>query len=231
MNLEDLKDALGEDAFAELSKYVEDLTGQRDAARRESISGRQSLKSRVAELEAERDEWQKLQADLFSRLGVESADELAALDPKGQAEAAKQYEAKLKRAEKELADRQSAHDALFAKYRGSLQDAALRKALSSHEWIDSDLVESYVRARLSWDDDRVVFTAEDGLSMPLEDGVSALSKVKPHLLKNSGAGGSGYRGKPSNGQAAVHSLTRAQFEALNPAGRMQFFKDGGKLME
>ncbi|HRF88774.1 MAG TPA: hypothetical protein PK244_09300, partial [Pseudomonadales bacterium] len=98
MDIEQLKEKIGDESFSELSGHIADLTGQRDAARAESISGRKALKAEVETLRNTR-------AKLFERLGLDDDADIDALpDAKGQAEAAKQYEQKLKRIERELAD-------------------------------------------------------------------------------------------------------------------------------
>lgn len=231
MDLEALRESLDGERFTALETYVNDLIGQRDSARKESINGRQSLKTRATELESENAQLKKTQADLFERLGVESADQLAELDPKGQAEAAKQYEAKLKRIERDLQENQSAYEQLEAKHKGTLQEAAMRKAMTGHEWIDSDLVESFVASRLAWDDDSVKYKAEDGLLMDLGEGLQTLAKEKPHLLKASGAGGSGYRGPRREKGEGPQTMVRTEFDALPPAARMKFVKEGGSITE
>lgn len=230
MNLDALKEALGDETHAELLKFVDDLTGQRDAARQESIKHRTSLKAKAGDLEQRNQELQRAQDEMLERLGVESMDQLKELDPKGQADAVKQYEAKLKRVEKDVADRQAAYDELHGRYRGSLKDAAMRKALSDHEWIDTDVVADFVGARLAWEEDQVLYRLSDGVTVGLTEGLQTLAKEKPHLLKAAGAGGSGYRGKPTSGDAKP-TLNRAQFEALPSTERTAFFKSGGQLQE
>lgn len=231
MDIEELREPLGEERFTALQTYVGDLIGQRDSARKESINHRQSLKARATELEEENKNLRRMQEELFERLGVESVEQLAELDPKGQAEVAKQYEAKLKRLERDLNEKQEAYAQLDTKHKRTKQDAAMREALGSHEWIDGDLVASYVSGRLAWDDDKVRFQAEDGLLMDLKDGVEALAREKPHLLKSAGPGGSGYRGVRHERDAGPQTMARAEFEALNPAARMTFVKGGGKLSD
>lgn len=192
MDLDSLKEALGDETHAKLTAYVADLTGQRDAARRESIDGRKQLKARVAELE-------RAQTDMLERLGIDSLDDLDTLNPKGQAEAAKQFEAKVRKLERELGDRTKAHEELQGRYQSTLQDAAMRKALGAHEWIDADLVASYAGSRLAWEEDQILFKTDSGGLVPLDEGLATLAKSKPHLLKAAGAGGSGYRGTPGTG--------------------------------
>ena len=119
MDIEPLKEKLGDETFAKLQTYVNDLTGQRDAARSESITGRKGLK---AQLEAA----QAAQAKLLEKLGIDSIDEIDTLpDTKGAAEAVKQYEAKMKRLERERDDAAKARDEAAGKYRQTLQRAAV----------------------------------------------------------------------------------------------------------
>ena len=184
MNLEDLKDKLGDDYDA-LSQYVTDLIGQRDAARKESIDGRKGLKAEVEKL-------RMLKAQLFDRLGITDDDELDALpDLKGQAEAAKVYEAKLKRMERELGDKAKALTAAETKYRESQQAALLARAMQAHDWVDRDVVELAIKSRIEWEDDTPFYRTDKG-PVSLDDGVKLFATEKPTLLKSHGAGGSGY---------------------------------------
>jgi len=185
MNIEELKGVLG-DKFEPLKSYVDDLIGQRDAARDESINQRKTLKTEVATLKAS-------QAALMERLGVDSLDDLDALpDSKGQAEAVKQFEAKMKRMERDLADKDAALSEVGGRYKASRLDAQLAKSLSAHAFIDTDLVGDYLKARTEWEDDTPMFKTDEGRLIPLSDGAALVAKTKPHLIKAAGAGGSGH---------------------------------------
>lgn len=188
MDIEQLKEKIGEESFSELSGYISDLTGQRDAARAESISGRKTLKAEVETLRATR-------AKLFERLGLDDDADIDALpDPKGQAEAAKQYEQKLKRIERELADSVGLNKTLGEKIRSTTLESALEKAVSEFEWLDRDVAVMLSRQAIKWEDDDPYFEA-DGKLISIADGVKFLAGAKPHLLKQAGAGGSGFRSK------------------------------------
>ena len=230
MDLEKVREALDEERFGELEAYVNDLIGQRDSARKESINHRQGLKSKATELETENEQLKRAQTELLERLGVESVEQIAELDPKGQAEAARQYEAKLKRIEREMSERDQAYQALEAKHKGTLQEAAMRKAMADHEWVDGELVASFVQNRLAWDDDDIRYRADDGLLMDLTEGLQTLAKEKPHLLKTTGAGGSGYRASRRDGEQPKQ-ISRTDFDNLAPAARMSFIKGGGSVTE
>lgn len=227
MDLEVLKPKLGDETFAELAAYIQDLSQRRDEAVQKSEEGRQKFK-RVAD---ERDALRTVRNALYEKLGLDDDADIDSLPlATNQAEAAKQYEAKVKRLERELTERQQQVEEIGTRYRSSQQEAALRQALGGHDWIDQDLVASFAGARLVWEDDQVLYKTDGGALVPLADGVQTLAKARPHLLKSSGAGGSGYRGTPGNGGAAS-SLSRAQFDALSPTDRMTHIKAGGSLTD
>ena len=223
MDIAKLKEKLGDETFAELQGYVNDLTGQRDTARNESITGRKKLKDDLAAAQA-------LAAKALEKLGVESADDLDTLpDAKGQGEAIKQYETKLKRAERERDDAKKLADEASGKYRGSLQKAAIAEALGGHEFVARDLVETYVSQRLVWEGDELFFKSDDGKLIPPKDGVAGIAKTRPELLKPTGTGGAGVRQSNAGSGGTGKTMTRAEFEAMAPAQRVEAAKAGVQL--
>jgi len=175
----------------------------------------------VAELE-------KSQSDLLERLGVESLDDVAELDPKGQAEAVKQYEARMKKMQRELEEAAKSRDEIAGKYRGAQLSAQLEKALGAHEWLDRDIVAHYMQSGVEWEDDQPLFKA-DGKLIPLSDGVEFIAKSKPHLIKT-GAGGSGYR-PPSDGARGSKTMTRQQFDGLDASAKAEAVKSRGARLQ
>lgn len=223
MDLEELKEALGDEKFTALQAYVRDLVGQRDAARNESITGRKKLKDDLAAAQA-------LASRALEKLGVESADDIDTLpDAKGQGEALKQFEAKLKRAERERDEAKKVAEDASGKYRGSLQKAAIAEALSGHEFVARDLVETYVSQRLTWEGDDLFFKSDDGKLIPPKDGVAGLAKTRPELLKPTGTGGAGMRQSNAGSGGGGKTMTRAQWDATDHAARSAFAKEGGKV--
>lgn len=186
MNLENLKGKLSEAEFSQLADHVADLTGQRDAARQESIDGRKKLKAEVESLRG-------VKAKLYEKLGLDDDADLDTLpEAKGQADAMKQVEAKLKRLERDLADAVKARTDTENKFKSSRRDAELAKALSGHEFIDSDLVGSFAAGRIRFEGEDIFFEADDGKLVSIADGIAGIASTKPHLLKAKGAGGSGH---------------------------------------
>lgn len=202
MDISKFKDKLGDD-YPTLESYINDLTGQRDAARKESVDGRKTLKAKVEAAEA-------AAAKLMEKLGVESLEELDALPPaKGQAEALKQLETRLKAKDAALAEKDAALSTLNGQYRNTRLAAELEKALADYDFIDRDLVAVHVRQSLDWHDDQLVFKTEKG-DVALAEGVKHLVAAKPHIVKSAGVRGSGYNPNARGGE--VHNpWTKAQF--------------------
>lgn len=222
MDLEQFKEALGDEMFAELEGYINDLAGQRDAARQESISGRKGLKAKVTELEA-------AQQSLMDRLGIDSLDDIENLpDATGMAEAAKQYEAKLKRLERQNSELQEVASQASQKYRSSLQQAQVAKAMQGHEFVAPDFVESYIERSLVWEDDELLFKS-DGKLLSVADGVAGLAKARPELLRATPTGGAGVRASNAQSSAGVKQMARAEFEALPAADKVELAKAGVTL--
>lgn len=223
MDIEQLKEVLGDEKFAALKTYVDDLIGQRDAARNESITGRKGLKAKLDEMTA-------AQARLMEKLGVDSLDDLDALpDAKGAAEAAKQYEVKLKRMEREMHAAVQARDEIAGKFRESQQKATISEALGGHEFVARDLVESFVSSRLQWEGEDLLFKADDGKLVPVKDGVAGIAKSRPELLKPAGAGGAGVRQSNAGGNGGAKIMSRAEFEAMPAAQKVAAAKAGVQL--
>jgi len=224
MDIEALKEKLGDETFAKLKAHVDDLTGQRDSARAESIDGRKKMK---ADLEALRSS----QSKLLEKLGVDSLDDVETLpDAKGMAEATKQYEARIKRLEREKAEATERATAADTKFRDSLKRAAVSEALGGHEFVDREVVESFVSQRLQWEGDDLFFKDEGGKLLPVKDGVAGIAKTRPGLLKPTGAGGAGVRQSNAGGGGSGKTMTRSEFDKADHVQRAEFAKAGGKVV-
>lgn len=225
MDIEKLKEKLGDATFAELKTYVDDLTGQRDTARQESINGRKALK-------AENDTLKAFKAKALEKLGVDTDDDFEALpDAKGQAEAARQFEAKVKKLERERDELKATAEAAAGALRGSRQKAAVAEALAKHEFVARDVVETYVAQRLAWEGDDILFKTDDGKLVPVADGVAGIAKSRPELLKPTGTGGAGVRSTNAGGAGGAKTMTRTDFERATPAARMEHVRAGGQVVD
>ena len=204
MDIENLKSKLDDSEYESLSQHIAALSEKHDKAVSESINGRKTLK-------AENERLKTLNAQIMEKLGIADAEELDGLpDLKGQAEAAKQYEAKVKRLERELAERSETLQKTLAQRRQDQQTALLAKALQGHDWNDTEVVESFISSRITWEDEQPFYQVADGKLVSIDEGVTLFANEKPALLKSRGAGGSGYSktatGQPPNGSEPSQTL-------------------------
>ena len=219
MDIETLKEALGDEKFAALKAHVESLEGKLSTVRKKA----DSETANAAKL---RDAQEKL----MEKLGVDSLDEIDALpDAKGQADAVKQFEAKLKKMERDNAAAIAERDAINGKYKTSLQRAAIADALAGHEFVARDLVEGFVSNKLAWEGEELMYTADDGKIVSLKDGVAGLAKSRPELLKPTGTGGAGMRSSNAGSSGQAKSMTADEFQALTPLQRMDAAKSGVQI--
>jgi hypothetical protein len=211
MDLEKLKGKTIDDALlADLKAHVDGLEtlaekaeGKAKAAQKESIEGRKQLK-------AERDA-------AFDKLGVTTIEEIEALpDAKGQADAVKQVETKLKKAEAALAEEKTAHETLRGELATERRSTAIAKAAAKHNFIDAEDAATLIGSRVKANDDgELMFTGADGKLVKLDDGVAWLAKSKPHLVKPAGGtGGTGNRpgGAQGNGGAPEKKPERKDYQ-------------------
>lgn len=223
MDIDELAEALGDEKFAELKTLIDDLTGQRDQARNESISKRKGQKERISTLEAEN-------AALMERLGIDSADDIENLpDVAGMAEAGKQYEAKVKRLERLLGDTESALESERTLRKTSAQESEVTKAMAKHDFLAGDIVSSHIQSSLVWEGDELLFKSDDGHLVSVADGVAGIAKARPELLKSTGAGGAGVRSNNARGSEGQTTMQRADFEQLPPSKQMELAKEGIEL--
>ncbi len=219
MDIESLKETLGDEKFAELKAHVDTLEGKLSTIRKKA----DSETARAAKLH-------DAQEKLMEKLGLTSPDEIDTLpDAKGQAEAVKQYEAKLKKMERDLATASAEREEVAGKYKSTLQRAAISEALAGHEFVARDLVETFVGNRLTWDGDELMFKTDDGKIVSLKDGVAGLAKSRPELLKATGTGGAGVRATNAGGNGSSKVMSESQFDALPPAERAKAMASGVTL--
>lgn len=191
MDLEALKGkTLDDDTHGKLVAFVAELAGQRDAARKESIDGRKGKDAKLKEL------GDRLQA-FAERLGVEVDADLDKLpDAKGQADAVKQYEAKLARVARERDDAIKARDELGGALKTRNRESAIASSLEGHRFRNPSDVRVLIERHVQEEGDDLLFKTEDGKLVPLKEGVAWFAKTRPDYLlpEDAGGQGSGYRG-------------------------------------
>jgi len=112
--------------------------------------------------------------------------------------------------------------------------AALKIATELADGTNAELLGEFIGRRLKFTDDGLKVTDTTGQLT-----VSSLDDLKKEfandprysaLLKGNQSSGGGASGG-SNGSGAAKELQRAEFTALDPASKMKFVKDGGKVID
>lgn len=218
MNLDDLKEKLGEEAHKALVDYVGDLSGQRDAARKESIEGRKALKARLESLEA-------LNRKVFDKLGIDSEDDLETLpDAKGQAEAMKQFEVQLKRAQREREEALKLRDDMVRERDTNRRQAAIAQVVAKHGFVDAEMAALALERGLRVEGDEILFEADGGKLVPLDEGAAWLAKAKPYMVRAAGGTGSGFRDGGGNTGIPAKAPQRKDY-----TDEVAYFRDAAKF--
>jgi len=113
-------------------------------------------------------------------------------------------------------------------------NAAMKLATELADGANAELLSEFIARRLQWNDGKINVTDQTGALT-----VSSLDDLKKEfstsakyasLLKGSKASGGGASGGQSGGAASTE-MGRSDFDALTPAARMKFVKDGGKVFD
>lgn len=220
MDLEALKGkTLDEATHAKLVEFVAGEQAKVQAARDESISHRKGLKEKAEKAE------RALRAAL-DKLGVDSAEDLEQLpDAKGQAEALKQFEAKMKRIERERDEARTSNAQLQQERDTERRRAAISGVVAKHSFIDTDVATMLLEHGVQVEGDQFLFKAEGGKLVPLDEGAAFIAKTKPHLVKAQGGPGSGYRPNGNGNGGAGKTMTRTEFESLGTVERANVMRE------
>lgn len=102
----------------------------------------------------------------------------------------------------------------------------------------ADLLKPQVFKEFQWRDEKVVRVKPDGTlvygkngdAVGLGEFLQEVAKERPYLVKQSSGGGARQNGTngSANGQKQVN---RATFEGFSPAGKMEFVKSGGNVVD
>lgn len=226
-DLSKLKDKLDSAMLAELTSHVDELSSRAETAEdkarkatKESIDGRKAKDARIARMS--------------ELLGIEPDADLDSLpDPKGQAEAVKQYEAKVKRLERENADLTKTRDELGGTVKSMKRETALAAALEGHRFKNPADVRVLLQSRVVEEGDELLFKTDDGKMVPLKDGAAWFATTRPDYVeaKDGGGQGSGFGRSQGAQGGGTKTMTRAEFDAANQAQRAEFAKSGGQVVD
>lgn len=220
-DLETLKDKLDSETLAALGSSFNEYEGKLKTIRKKADTA-DAATAKAAQLEAR----------ILEKLGIDSLEDLDTLpDPKAgkvEADALKQFENRLKRAERDRDEAVKASDALKAQMTLARKQAAISQALNSGGFHDQEAAELLLSSRIEQQDDDFVFKTKDGRFIPLSDGAKLIATEKPHLVKAPQGTGSGFR---DAGGKTAKTMPQAAFEALSPIERSKAMKDGFTLTD
>lgn len=193
----------------------------------------------IEELQAEREALLKKNEELLTEAkraknAKREAEEQARLQAEEKAKASNDFkqlfessEAERKKAAQELTE-------LREKVANEKRhNEAMKLATELADGTNAELLAEFVTKRLKYSDDKIQVTNDKG-----ELTVSTLADLKKEfqndaryksLLKGNQSSGGGANGGDNSGGAAK-SITRQEFEALNPAERQKFTKAGGVVV-
>ena len=220
-DLELLKDKVDGETLAALSSYIGDMDGKLKTVRKKADIA-DAATAKAAQIEAR----------ILEKFGIESLDDLDNLpDPKaakGNDETIKQFEARLKRVERDRDEAIKAKDSVLAQMTQAKKQAAIAQALSNGGFADVESAELLLSRSVEQVDDDFVFKTRDGRHIPLVDGAKLIATEKPHLVKAPQGTGSGWR---DSGGAPAKTMPRSAFDALRPAERAKTMAAGFTITE
>ena len=223
MDIDALKGVKLDDTLhAQLSAFVASAIARAEAAetkyRAAKKEGAESQKGIAAERDA-----------AFEKLGITDADELEALPSgRGAGDAAKQYEAKLKKAEREKAEALASLNDLNSKYVKDKRDLAIERAIGAQGFIDPEDARAILERRIKSEGDDFLFETADGKLVPLSDGAAFIAKTKPHLVK-APQGRSGSGAKPGDFSGAATAKNPWAKDTFNLTEQVRLSKENPQM--
>lgn len=201
MDITKLQDQLDPEDYATLKQHLTTLIAQTDAAKMELAEGRKGKQQEIERLQA----WQ---GQALEALGISKPEELDAVPGMAARRAdLARLASQEKSLQSKLATTTAERDQLHSDFQGMKKKQALGQAMAKYNFVDRDVVETFVAQRLEWSGEDLIYVSEDGVPSSLEDGLRSLALAKPNLLRNveQGAGvmAGGGLGKLSERAAAI----------------------------
>ncbi len=203
------------------SPTLEELTTQLADANK-SIDG---LKSKNDELLGETKKAKNAKRD---------AEDLAKKEAEDAARANGDHEQLYKSSEEARLKLQTEHNDLMGSIANEKRDnAAMKLATELADGYNAEILSEAISKRLKWADGSIKVTDENGaLTVSTLDELKTIFKNNERyasLLKGNQSSGGGASGGSNSGGAAK-TMTRADFDALDPARQMEFMKSGGRTL-
>lgn len=189
------------------------------------------------QLEASQADNQRLQAKISeANKHAKAAEKKAAEEARSKAEAEGNYEQLFKSSEQERVSLEERLTGIIQQTeREKITATSLKLASSLAEGENVELLAVFLQRRLKYADEGIKVTDENGnLTDSSLDDLSkefANSARYASLIKGRQSSGGGASGG-SSGNGVAKEISRAEFNALDPASQMKFLKsDGGKVID
>lgn len=164
------------------------------------------------------------------------AQRKAAEEARKKAEAEGNFEQLFQSSETERASlAQQLEDLQSSNAKKEKDNAALKLAGELAEGANVALLAEFIGRRLKYTDEGIKVTDESGnLTVSTLDALKtefAGSATYSSLIKGNQSSGGGASGGSNGGSATAETISRDDFNARDPASRMKFIKDGGKVID
>lgn len=190
-----------------------------------------------AQLQAIQEENARLQAKVNeANKHKKEAERLAKQKEREEAEAKGNYEQLFKSSESEReALQQQLEEIRQESASKEVNNLALKAASELAEGPNAEILADYIARRLKFTDDGVKVTDNDGnLTVSTLDDLKREFKGSARfasLIKGRQSSGGGASGGTNDSGSTAETMSRADFDALNPAAKMSFIKKGGKVKQ
>lgn len=199
-----------------------------------------AIKTQLAEIQAAKEASDAENERLLHKINEankhkKEAEKTAKEEARKKAEAEGNFEQLFKSSEHERESLQSQlNDMMQANERKEVNTAALKLASEMAEGANVELLSEFISRRLKFADNGIKVTDEAGnLTVSTLDDLKSEflgSSRYASLIKGNQSSGGGASGG-SGGSGAAKEISRADFSKLDPAAKMKFTKDGGKVVD
>lgn len=208
-----------------------------EQAEQQAISIPDDIKEQLAQFEAIKAENERLNAKIAeANKHAKAAERQAAEEARAKAEAEGNFEQLFQSSEKERQTiQQQLEDLQNNISREKVSNQAMKIASELAEGVNVELLSEFVARRLKVVDNIVKVIDDSGnLTVASIDDLKkefANSARYSSLIAGNKSSGGGASGGVNSSGATAQTITRAEFNALNPVSRMKHIKSGGKVTD
>lgn len=209
MDITKFKGQLEPEEYAALEEHVSNLIGQTDAARAELTEGRKGKQQEIERLQAQ-------QEKILKALGLSLPEELDDMPDMITRKAdLDRLAAQEKRLTTKLQTAQAERDQAKTKLKDSHKKRELADALGKYDLVDRDVLAAFIEPRLKWDGEDLIYISEAGVPSSVEDGIKALVRSRPSLIRIPPEQGAGF----GESHGAKPDMGGSRFERVAAIGR------------